>query len=96
MSSTSTPSTSPHLGDQQVDDGLVGQVDDQFVDGSTGAPLDDVDADDVASHRADPGRDGTQRTRTVGQPDAEYDGSARPRDPTEDRRGRWVRRVTAR
>ena len=62
----------PHLGDEQVDDGLVGQVDDQFVHGSTCAPLDDVDADDIASHRTDPGRNCTQRTRTVGQPHAEY------------------------
>ena len=32
--------------------------------------LEDVDADDVAAHRTDAGRDQTQRTGTVGEPHA--------------------------
>ena len=39
---------------EQIDQTLVGQRDDELVDGAPGAPLQDVDADDVAVHRADP------------------------------------------
>ena len=52
-------------------DRAVGQVDHQLVDGATGAPLEDVDADDLAPHRPDPAGDLPQRTGAVGQPHAD-------------------------
>src|SRR5690606_37886631 len=43
----------PHLVDEEIDQRVVGQLDDQFVDGLAAVALEDVDADDVATHRAD-------------------------------------------
>ena len=52
-SSTSTPSTWSTSLDQQRHEPVVGQLDHELVDGPAGAPLEDVDADHVAAHRAD-------------------------------------------
>ena len=62
------------LGQEQVHQALLGQVHDQFVHGASGAALDDVDADHVAAHRADARGDGSERTGTVGEPDADDEG----------------------
>ena len=63
-----------HLGDQQVDEVGVGQPDDQLVDDPPATRFEDLDAEHVAAHRADPARDLAERTGTVGQPDAQDDG----------------------
>ena len=62
------------LVDEQVDERRVGQVDDQLVDRPAGAPLEDVDADDLAAHRADPAGHLPERTGAVGQPEADDEG----------------------
>ena len=61
-----------HLGDEQLDQAVVGQLDHELVDGPTAAPLEDVDADDVAptapmrlaTAPSAPGRSGSH-TRTM-------------------------------
>ena len=72
-SSTSTPSTWLTSAHEQVDQLDVGQGDDQLVDGPAAAPLEDLDADHVAAHRADAAGHLAQRARTIGQPDAHDD-----------------------
>ena len=69
-SSTSTTVDLCDLGDEQVERGAVGQLDHEVVDRAAAAALEDLDADDLAPHRADPAGDGTERTRPVGQPHA--------------------------
>ena len=72
-SSTSTPSTCADLGDAAGRPASRRAAStDELVDGPAAASLEDVDADDVAPHRADPARHRAQRTRTVGQPDAQH------------------------
>ena len=58
------------LVDEQIDQPRLGEGDDQLVDRASGAALEDLDADDVASHRTDPARDLAERAGTIGQPDA--------------------------
>ena len=58
------------LGDEQVDEAVLGQLHDELVDRPAGAPLEDLDADHVAPHGADPAGDLTEGTGAVGQPDA--------------------------
>ena len=67
-SSTSTPSTWPISATSSETRSGVGQVDDQLVDGPARAPLEDVDADDVAAHRADAAGHRAQGAGAVGQP----------------------------
>ena len=60
------------LGDEQLDQSrAVGQLDHQLVDGPAGAPLEDVDADDVAPHRADAAGHLPERAGSVRQPHAD-------------------------
>src|SRR5262245_49812947 len=58
------------LVDEQVDQAGLGQRDDELVDGSPRAPLEDLDADDVATYRADAARDLSERAGPIRQPDA--------------------------
>ena len=82
MASTSTPSTWAISVEQQLDQVRAGQLDDQLVDGPAGAPLEDVDADDVAAHGADPAGHLAQRAGTVGQPHTEHVGRGHGRQRT--------------
>ncbi len=59
---------------QEVQELRIGDVDDEFVDRSARATLDDVDADDVAADGTDPACDGAEGARSVGQPDTEHEG----------------------
>lgn len=52
------------LSQQKLDERLVGELDDELVDGSPSATFQDVDADDLTSGRAHLGSDEAQRTRT--------------------------------
>ena len=61
------------LPDQHGDQFGVGQVDGELVDGHAAVALEDVDADDVAPHRTDPGGDLAEGTGPVGQPDPHED-----------------------
>ena len=63
-----------HLRDQEVHQARVGQPDHQLVDDSPATRFEDLDAEHVAAHRADPAGDLTERTGTIGQPDAQDDG----------------------
>ena len=85
MSSTSTPSTWWISSTQELDQlgAVVGQLDDQLVDRPTGTPLEDVDADEVATDRPDPARQGTEGTRTVRHPDPEDVGGLHGRHRTD-------------
>ena len=51
---------------------MLGEHDRELVDRDVFAAFEHVDADDVGADRADPRRDETERTRSVGKPDA-YD-----------------------
>ena len=57
------------LADEEVEAAVVGDHHRELVDRDAVAPLDDVDADDVAADRTDAGGDETQRTGPVGEPD---------------------------
>ena len=77
------------LVEQQLERDVVGQRDDQLVDRAAPAALEDLDADDVTAHGADPARHLAESTGTVRQPD------------TDDERAHWCsvivrRRVMAR
>ncbi len=61
------------LADQERDELAVGQQHRELVDGDVLAPFEHVDADDVAADRADSGRNETERTRSVGKPDAHHE-----------------------
>ncbi len=61
-----------HLGHEQLDEPAVGQLDDQLVDRSSAASLEDLDADDVAPDRADAAGDRAERAGTVRQPDPDH------------------------
>jgi hypothetical protein len=64
--------------EQQFEQVLTGDVDHEVVHRTTTATLHDLDADHVAAHGADPGRDGTQSTRPIREPDTEdVDGHGR-------------------
>ena len=56
------------LVDEQVDEVGRRQADGQLVDRAAAAALEDVDADDVAVHGADPAGHLAERTRAIGQP----------------------------
>ena len=56
--------------DEERHEVRLGQGHDEFVDGAAGARLEDVDADEVATHRADAAGDGAERTGPVRQPHA--------------------------
>jgi hypothetical protein len=60
-----------HLGQEERHQAGVGQLDHQLVDGPVRTPLEDVDADDVAPHRADPAGDLPERAGAVRYPDAD-------------------------
>src|SRR5690606_6626073 len=62
------------LADQQVDQRRVGQLDHQLVDRLATAPLEDVDAHDVAPDGTDPAGDLAEGTRPVGKPQADHEG----------------------
>ncbi len=66
------------LVDEQGEVVVVGQVDDELVDGTAGAPLEDVDPDDVGPDGADPAGDLTEGAGPVGQPDADDVGAHGP------------------
>ena len=59
------------LAGQQWDERLVGELNDQLVDGPTGASLENVDADEVAADGADPAGNRTERARAIRKPDAD-------------------------
>ena len=59
----------PDLLHEQRDEVRRRQRHHELVDRHAGAPLEDVDADEVAAHGADPAGDGAERARTVGDPD---------------------------
>ncbi len=63
-----------HLLDEQADEVGVGELHDQLVDGAPSVALEDVDADDLASHGTDARRDLTQGPGPVGQPHAHDEG----------------------
>ena len=63
-----------HLVHQQLDEGVVGQFDDQLVDRLAPVALEDVDADDVAAHRADTAGHLAECPGTVGEPHADHEG----------------------
>ena len=58
------------LGDQQVDEAGIGQVDGELVDRAAATTFEDVDADHDTVRRADTTRNLPQRARTIGQPDS--------------------------
>ena len=62
-----------HLGDQQVDQRVVGELDHELVDRLAAVALEDVDAHDVAAHGADAGGHLAERTGPVGQPHADHE-----------------------
>ena len=76
------------LGDQQVDEPVLGQRHDQLVDRPPGAPFEDLDADHVAADGADATGDLTERARPVGDPDANDVRPHRRRHDTAGRRRR--------
>ena len=51
----------------------VGEPHRELVDDDAFAALEHVDADDVAPHRTDPGRDEAERAGPVREPDADQD-----------------------
>ena len=51
----------------------IAQLHREFVDGHALAAFEDVDADDVALDRTDARRHEAERTRPVGEPDADED-----------------------
>ena len=61
------------LAGQQLQDVEARQHDGELVDDDALGPLEDVDADDVAADGADAGRDETEGTGPVGQPDPDQD-----------------------
>ena len=73
------------LVDQEVDErrAVVRELDDQLVDGSAGAALEDVDAGEVATHRTDSAGQGTEGTGTVRHPDPEDVGGLHDQHRTE-------------
>ena len=58
------------LADHELEQSEAVERDRELVDRDVGPALEHVDADDVAADRTDPGRDETERTRTVGEPHA--------------------------
>ena len=58
------------LGHEQLDQPVLGQPHHELVDGPARAPLEDLDAHDVAPHRADPAGHLAQRAGPVGKPEA--------------------------
>ena len=64
---------------EQRDEVLVGQQHRELVDRDVFAALEHVDADDVATDRTDTGGHQTERTRSVGKPDAHDEAGQRCR-----------------
>ena len=62
-----------HLGDEQVDERVVGKLDHELVDGLATITLEDVDAHDVAAHGADAGGHLAQSTGPIGQPHPDHE-----------------------
>ena len=62
-----------HLVHEQIDEGVVGQLDHQLVDRLAAVALEDVDADDVAPHRTDAAGHLAERTGPIGQPHADHE-----------------------
>ena len=67
------------LAEQERQVVLVGELDDELVDGLALAVLDDLDRDQVAAHRPDPAGDRPERARPVGQLHPEQEGRHAPR-----------------
>ncbi len=62
------------LVDQQGEEAGVGEPDDQLVDGPAGAPLQDVDPDNVTAHSPDAAGHLTERAGTIGHPHPDHEG----------------------
>src|SRR5205807_6420192 len=58
-----------HLAYEQGHQAFLGELDGQLVDSASAAPLQDVDAHEVAAHRTDAAGHGAEGARPVGQPD---------------------------
>ena len=61
-----------NLADEQRHQPVVGQVDEQLIDGTATTPFEDVDADQVTTDRPDPAGNCTQRARPVRHPDPHH------------------------
>lgn len=69
------------LRDHEVDQPGVGKANHQLVDHVSGAGLENLNPEQVTSHRSDPARHLSEGTGTIGKPESQHDGMHRP-NPT--------------
>ena len=69
------------LTDHQVEQRRIGEFDDDLVDHSSTAALEDVDPGDITAHCTDPTGQGAQRTGAIRHPDSQDIGHAHARQP---------------
>jgi hypothetical protein len=58
-----------YFGDEEIDETLIGEFDEKFVDDLADTALEDLDTDDITSDGADTARNLAERSRSVGNPD---------------------------